>query len=190
MRYALFVLVAFLMGCASSSRLVNEEGMLNLSATEVDYVSKSDFFGQPAIERISQDNYLQQRGDYYLDLILNGYYNQVQSISVTENENEGISLRIKNVSVKHGATLNFIDPGPIYVMRMQVEVFRNGNYLKTEYYKTRVNMAEVIHPEKKLNWLTTEEKKDSQNQLETFEVGLRKLYRDIFFKHLQISLRL
>ena len=83
-----------------------------------------------------------------------------------------------------------IDPGPVYKMTMKINIYQNGQRLTNETYITKVNMAQIVNEDKFWNWLSSEEMNDTNNQILTFERGLRNLYRDVYFKHLNISLTL
>ncbi len=47
-------------------------------------------------------------------------------------------------------------------------------------------MAVVVGKENFFNWLFNEEKQKLENQIKAFEIGLRGLYRNLFFKYINI----
>lgn len=176
--------------CASSSPLVGYKGDVSISAEDVSLDSKTKLFGEDTIEIIQNRELVNERGDYYLNLILDAYWNQLTGIEPTDNRNNGLLFDITDITIKRGATINFVDPGPVYVMTMKVDIYRDGVFLFDEKYRVKVNMAEIINPDEYFNWLSLSEKQNPDNQITTFNVGLRRLYRNLLFKHLDISLHL
>ncbi len=184
------VIIIVLAGCASTSPLINYEGVINVIGENVTLTSKTSFFNDQAIEIIRENNHVDEIGEFYLQAILDGYQSQITGIESTSNTDEGFLFKVKAITVKKGVTVNIIDPGPIYVMSMEVDVYKDGLFIFDEKYKVRVNMAKVVNPDKGVNWLSKSEKNDPNNQVTTFDIGLRNLYRNMLFKHLDISLQL
>ncbi len=177
--------------CRSTSPFITYSGDVSIQGTNATLSSSSNFFSVESVNKADSIEMIDERADHYLNLILEGYYQQTGHFNFTNDKNAPMYFDVQHVSVKTGYfSFNLVDPGPIYKMRMEVDIYSNGELLGTETYKTRVNMAQVINPEKMWNWLTLEEKNDSENQLTTFDIGLRSLYRNLFFKHLDISLSL
>ncbi|RNC79939.1 MAG: hypothetical protein ED557_12455 [Balneola sp.] len=191
MNTRLILVVAFLtVGCASSSPLIGFKGDVNVTADNVSLKSNNPFFGNQAIEVIKTNEIVDDRADYFLNVILDAYWNQLTGIEPTESETAGLRFDIRTITVKKGTTINFVDPGPIYIMTMKVDVYEDGVFSFDDRYRVKVNMAEVVSPNKFFNWLSNAEKENTENQIATFNMGLRYLYRNMLFEHFDISLQL
>ena len=191
MRISLLIgLLLFLNSCSSTSPFINYSGDFSMQATPIEITSKTEFFSDETISQVIKSNFVKERGDYYLNKIIDGYHTQTQGFNFSEDNNIGVSFRVKEIRVKSGFTLNFVDPGPIYRMFMDVDIYRYGELVVSETYRTSANMALVVKKDRFFNWLSTEDRNNPDNQIATFERGLRDLYRDLYFKHLDISLSL
>lgn len=190
----IILLMSVLVGtlsCSTTSPFISYSGKVSIVGSNASIISNSGFFNNESIEIADSMLMIDERADHYLNLVLEGYYEQTGHFEFSDSQNAAMYFDIQEVSVKTGHfSLNLVDPGPILRMKMLVDVYSEGTYVYTETYRTRVNMAQIINPDKLWNWLSIEEKQNVDNQLATFEIGLRTLYRNLFFKHLDISLSL
>jgi hypothetical protein len=175
------------LSCATTSPFSSYSGEVSVSAA---YSIEGDdvVFHQETIQKVQENDIIESKGEFYLDRIVFGYGNQLPGIVYSEESISGLHFILRNVDVKKGYTFNLIDPGPIVKIKMEFDVLENGSVILTESYKTRVNMARIINEGKFWNWLDNEEISNTDNQIKTFERGLRNIYRGLYFKHLDISL--
>lgn len=175
--------------CSQTATLVDHNDVVSIAVIPDLEVESRVLNSQTKNEIIDQE-IIQRKGSYYLDRVVIGYSNQLDGIYFDNTNQSGLHFEVESMQVKKGFTFNLIDPGPVYKMIMKVTIYQNGQKLTNEKYVTRVNMAQIVAEDKFWNWLTPEEISDSGNQIFTFERGLRNLYRDVYFKHLNISLTL
>lgn len=191
MRFSLLICLLFIVNsCSTTTPFIDYSGEISVTANPIDITSKSSFFSDESISQVKETDFVKQTGDYYLNKVIDGYYTQTQDFTFTDESNTGLRFHIKEIRVKSGWTINFVDPGPIYRMFMDVDIYRNNQLILSETYKSTANMALVVKRDKFFNWLSSESKKNPDNQIATFERGLRGLYRNLYFKHLDISLSL
>ncbi|XWN36030.1 MAG: hypothetical protein ROO71_08695 [Balneola sp.] len=184
-----------LAGCSSSASVVSEDSntqTVNLTASEIVLGEPSKWFTEEAQENILGLNLPDELGNEILDQVITGYQNQTGNFELAEKSGSAeILFNIKEISVKRGRfTFNFLKPGPLYVMKMKADIMVDGIIVSSETKKTVVNMASVIFPEDPVKFMKPSEKGNTQNQVETFRKGLRKLYQSLYFDVFDISLSL
>ncbi len=190
MKNLIWVLTFFWIGsCAPTSIIVDNFSVVSVASVP-DLQVQSRVLNPQSRNQINDQKLIEQKGTYYLDKVVLGYSNQLDGIYFDNADQSGLHFEVESMKVKKGFTFNLIDPGPVYKMSMKVNIYQNGRRLNNETYTTRVNMAQIVHEDKFWNWLSSEEISDTNNQILTFERGLRNLYRDVYFKHLNISLTL
>jgi|GEM_PF-3823730 len=188
--YFLFLVSIFLfLGCSTVSPFIDFQGKVSISSTS-EVIPNQKVFHQASADFIRKQDFVEERGKYYLDRVVIGYSSQLPGVVFSEDTTQGLHFFIREIEVDQGHTLNIIAPGPVIKMKMMVDVYENERLITSESYKTRVNMALVVNEDKFWNWLTKEEVEAIDNQVKTFERGLRNLYRNLYFKHLDISLTL
>lgn len=183
------VMLVFMVGCASSTEIINTQSKVSISTSDLQVSAQPDLVNEQSLRFMKEQNFIEERGHHYLQKILEGYITQVQGVELSNDQNLGRSFRVKSIDISQKFfTFNFIDPGPFYHIKMNVDIYDDGEYRFSEQYSRRVNMAEIINADKFFNWLSTEERNNSDNQIQTIEVGLMYIYRDLYFKHFDISL--
>ncbi|MCG8372435.1 MAG: hypothetical protein MI700_02830 [Balneolales bacterium] len=188
MRKIIPVLLFVSLGCSATSPFSGFEGSVNHYAENVAVRSYSNWFSTNAVETVVEGNFVDEKGDYFLNVVIDNYPSQTTGLKESEDSNSGISFRVKSLEVKNAFTLNIPDPGPVYKLNMEVDIFENGEFVESKAIKARVNMASIVNEDKIFNWLTAEEKNDINNQLLTFEIGLTRLYQKLYFSHFDINL--
>jgi len=192
MRY--FVLMSFCavsLSCSSTSPFISYSGDISVDGLDAAITSSSAFFSIESVQKTDSISMIDERANHYLNIILDGYYQQTGNVKFSNIDKSDMAFSIREVNVNTGYfTMNFIDPGPILRIKMVVDIYYFGDLIETETYRTRVNMAQVINSDRFWNWLTNKQKNNVDNQIEAFEIGLRTLYRNLFFKHLDISLKI
>ena len=188
MKRIITVLVFVSLGCSTMSPFSGFQGSVNHYAENVDVRSYSNWFSTNAVETVVAGNLVDEKGDYFLNSVIDNYPSQTIGLRESEDANSGLSFRVKSLEVRNSFTLNIPDPGPVYKLSMEVDIFENGEFVESQAIKARVNMASIINEDKIFNWLTNEEKNDINNQLLTFEIGLTRLYQKLYFNHFDINL--
>ncbi|MBO6792597.1 MAG: hypothetical protein JJ895_01710 [Balneolaceae bacterium] len=190
MKNLIWVLMFFVIAsCAPTSILVDNFNVVSVASVP-NLEVESRILNSQSRNQINDQKIIEQKGTYYLDKVVLGYSNQLDGIYFDNADQSGLHFEVESMQVKKGFTFNLIDPGPVYKMTMKVNIYQNGHRLNNETYITKVNMAQIVNEDKFWNWLSSEEISDTDNQILTFERGLRNLYRDVYFKHLNISLTL
>lgn len=189
--YLATFLILFI-SCSSASRLTSERdftGNVDLSTDSLLVTSNTPWFSSETISEIEEENLVAGTGDYLFTEILNGYANQMFGVEQSSAEKADISFSIKKIVVKRGYfTLNFPNPGPIYKMAMEVDIYNGSTLIKSATFKTRVNMSVINFGHLPFKWMSPTETGNTEYQLETFEAGLRKLYQKLYFEYFEISL--
>lgn len=190
MKYLFWVMPFIVISsCSPTSILIDHHDVVSV-ATIPELKVKSQVLNLQSREQIDDQQIIHQKGVYYLDKVVLGYSDQLEGVYFDNANQSGLHFEIASMQVKKGFTFNLIDPGPVYKMTMKINIYQNGQRLTNETYITKVNMAQIVNEDKFWNWLSSEEINDTNNQILTFERGLRNLYRDVYFKHLNISLTL
>jgi hypothetical protein len=191
MRFILLLIISLTaLSCRSTSPFIGYSGNISISAQSVIINSTNQYFNDVSIGVVLNSDYVGERGDFYLNKVLDGYYPQTSGVNFSNDDEASLSFRVKKVQVRNGFTMNFVDPGPIYQLKMEVDIFENGEFVTNETYRSIVNMARVVKGHRVWNWLKDEDKENIENQIDTFGIGLRGLYRNLYFRHLDISLTL
>lgn len=187
------ILLIFFIGCTSTKELSRSgdfTGNVHFGVDNVELTSSTPWFSNKTINELDSANYILNHGNKLLDDVLYGYSSQLQGIEKSSASDADLLFIIKKVEVKRGYfTLNFPNPGPLYRLKMHVEV-SNAGYKKVVVLKTIVNMSIVNFSHLNFKWLNVSEKENSEHQISTFEAGLRKMYQDLYFNYFDISLRL
>ncbi len=189
------ILLLFIIGCGSSSTIL-ESGektqKVYLDASEVRIESNNRWFSEESLTAVDVNKTIEKSGQELLELVVTGYSDQVGNFEVVNSpDNADVVFKIEEIIVgQRTFTMNFVKPGPIYLMKIKAIVESEGfeNYSLSK--KSLVNMAEVSYPDEGFKWMNNDEKSDTQNQLNTFNSGLRKLYQNLFFEAFDISLQL
>lgn len=187
--------ILLLIGCSSSMNLSNNSE--ELRTVKIDF---SDFrigesnkwFSSETKSRIFSSDIVENLGEDILSQFTIGYKNQIGNYNYVENaESADVIFKVTSVDVKRRwFTFNFLKPGPMYLMVIEAEVEMEGNISTIITKKSLTNMATVAFPKDNVKWLSRNEKSDTENQIKTFQVGLRRLYQNLFFDAFDISLRL
>lgn len=190
------LLAVLLYGCSPSLKLGESQGTtrtIYLNKKESSLISSSKWFGQEAIQQIESENLIMETGEKLMEQILNGYSTQTQGLEQVYDQSEAdIVINISSVEVKRGwFTFNFLFPGPMYKLIMEIEVEEKNVVSKKKRYKKIGNMAYVNFKDSKTTkWMSKEEKSKPEYQLATFEEALRGMYEKFYFEYFDISLRI
>lgn len=191
-RSFLVSLLILFVSCSSSSRITTERdfaGNVDLNTDSLLVASNSPWFSGETISEIEQENLVAGTGDYLFSEMLNGYANQMFGVEQSSPENADISFMIRTITVNKGYfTINFPNPGPIYKMVMEVDIYNGSKLIKSATFRTRVNMSVINFGHLPFKWMSPTEMGNTEYQLETFEAGLRKLYQKLYFEYFEISL--
>lgn len=190
-KFLVSLLILFV-SCSISSRITSERdftGNVNLNTDSLLVASNTPWFSGETISEIEQENLVAGTGDYLFSEMLIGYANQMFGVEQSSSENADISFMIRKVEVKRGYfTINFPNPGPIYKMAMEVDIYNGSRFIESATFKTRVNMSVINFGHLPFKWMSPTEMENTEYQLETFEAGLRKLYQKLYFEYFEISL--
>jgi hypothetical protein len=131
-------------------------------------------------------------GEDILSQFIVGYRNQIGNYKYVDNDEVAdITFIVKRIDVKRRwFTFNFLKPGPMYLMIIEADVKTAENVSTIITKKSLTNMATVVFPNDNVKWMSKNEKGDTVNQIKTFQVGLRRLYQNLFFDAFNISLQL
>jgi len=194
----LFLIAVFILvfsGCKSTSPFTNNSDSIetvNIDTDNKNLGKASKWFSEESRERIESIGLIHDEGEEILSQILIGYKSQIGNIEFIESgEAADLTFKIKSITVNRGRfTFNFLKPGPIYVMGLNADIIYDEEVIQTITKKTVVNMGVVAFPDESVKWMKPSEKRIVDNQLVTFKKGLRKLYQDLYFDALDISLSL
>jgi len=188
------ILLIFFIGCTSTKELTrsgNFYGNVNFGVEDLELSSSTPWFSDDTIFEIDSTDYVMDQGNQLLTDVLYGYASQLQGIEKTSSEEADLLFVIKKIEVERGLfTFNFPNPGPLYRMKMLVEIRNSAGGKEIVKLKTLVNMSIVNFSHLSFKWLSLDEMKNPEYQLATFEAGLRKMYQDLYFNYFDISLRL
>lgn len=166
-------------------------GNVSFGVENLELISNTPWFSDDTVSEIQRTEFVLNQGDQLLSDVLFGYASQLQGIEQTASEDADLLFVIKKIEVERGLFIfNFPNPGPLYRMKMLVEVRNSAGEKELVKLKTLVNMSIVNFSHLSFKWLSLDEMKNSEYQLATFEAGLRKMYQDLYFNYFDISLRL
>lgn len=192
--FILLVGVLLFNNCQYSKRIINDtsfERTVTIDAATASLGEESKWFSGKTRSEIKDINLLKEEGGNVLAQVLAGYKNQINDFNYIDMEQADITFRVNRVSVLRGRfTFNFLKPGPIYKMKIDADLLIDGEFISSIKKKTTVNMAAVVFPDDTIKWMSGEEKRSLENQVATFEAGLRTLYQNLYFEAFDVSLRL
>lgn len=187
--------ILLFIGCSSSLNL--SDNSEDLRTVKIDF---SDFsigestkwFSSDTKSGIISSDIVKSFGEDILSQFIVGYRNQIGNYKYVENDEVAdITFIVKRIEVKRRwFTFNFLKPGPIYLMDIEADVKTERNVSTIVTKKSLTNMATVTFPNDNMKWMSKDEKSDTENQIKTFQIGLRRLYQNLFFDAFDISLRL
>lgn len=181
-------------GCASSLKTAGPSSTLRyVSFDAPDFIleSSTDLFSDQTLKVQLDQQYVSKLGDRLLQQVIIGYGDQTEAFRYTNQKEFDVQFIIRKVKVSRGLfTLNFPHPGPIYKVKMYVELIENGQLAQSVILKQRVNMSEINFPKERFKWMTPDERALSEYQQQTFRVAIRKLYQQLYLTYFDISLQL
>jgi hypothetical protein len=183
-----------LLSCSASLKTAQPAPNLryvSFHAPEFKLHSSTSLFSEHTRTKQISEQYVTRLGDQLLQQVLVGYSDQTEAFRYADTGSEHVRFDITKVVVSRGYfTTNIPHPGPIYKVKMYVDLIENGLPAQSVVLKQRVNMSEINFPEERFKWMTPEEKDDSTYQEKTFRVAVRKLYQQLYFTYFDISLQL
>lgn len=192
--FILLIGILLCINCQSSKTIISEtayERTVTFDAAKASLGAESRWFSEDARYEIEENQLLKKEGKSILAQVIAGYKKQIDDFKYVDLEKADITFRVNKVSVKRGRfTFNFLKPGPIYIMNIDADILIGDKFVSSIKKKTTVNMATVAFPDDNVKWMSRDEKGNSENQIDTFEVGLRRLYQNLYFEAFDISLRL
>lgn len=191
----LFLILLLLSGCASSLKTADPAPSLryvSFQAPEFMIHSSTGLFSEETIQRQLNDEFVTTLGDRLLKQVLIGYGEQTEAFRYTSSDgDDDVQFIIRKVDVSRAYfTINLPHPGPVYKVRMHVDLVENGIISQSVIIRQRANMSEINFPKERFKWLTPEEKANTLYQEQTFRVAVRKLYQQLYFTYFDISLQL
>lgn len=185
----------FLLSCSTSLSIrddSDQEKTVSIDFSEFELGAISKWFSADTKSSIDSTELVKQIGEDILSQIVVGYKNQIGNYKYIENADVAdIVFKVKGVDVKRRRfTFNFLKPGPLYLMIIKTDILTAENGTKSSSKKSQTNMANVVFPDDNVKWMSREEKSNTDNQIKTFRVGLRRLYQNLYFDAFDISLRL
>tara|TARA_R110002124_G_scaffold284802_2_gene462487 strand:- start:4962 stop:5549 length:588 start_codon:yes stop_codon:yes gene_type:complete len=192
--FILLVGILLFINCQYSKRIVNDtsyERTVTIDVATASLGEESKWFSEKTRSEIEEINLLKEEGKNILAQVVARYKNQIGDFKYIDLKEADVIFRVNKVSVQKGRfTFNFLKPGPIYRMKIDADLLIDGKFVSSIKKKIVVNMATVVFPEENVKWMSGEEKRNLENQMDTFEVGLRRLYQNLYFEAFDISLRL
>jgi len=194
-RVILAGIILLFISCSSPLNL--SDNSEELRTVKIDF---SDFsigestkwFSSDTKTEISSSELVTSFGEDILSQFVVGYKNQIGNYKYVDNDEVAdITFIVKRIDVKRRwFTFNFLKPGPMYLMIIEADVKTAENVSTIITKKSLTNMAAVAFPNDNVKWMSKNEKSDTENQIKTFQVGLRRLYQNLFFDAFNISLQL
>lgn len=181
--------------CSSSLSLSDgsdQEKTVSIDFSELELGATSTWFSTDTRSSIDSSELVKEIGEDILSQLVIGYKNQIGNYKYVGNDEAAdITFKVKSIDVKRRRfTFNFLKPGPLYLMIIKTDIQTAGNITNNIAKKSLTNMATVAFPDDNVKWMSREEKSDTSNQIKTFQVGLRRLYQNLYFDAFDISLRL
>ena len=194
-RILVSLLGLFFLSCSSPLSLSDnsdQEKTVNIDFSEFELSAASKWFSTDTKSSIDSSEMVKKIGEDILSQLVIGYKNQIGNYKyVGNNEVADITFKVKSIDVKRRRfTFNFLKPGPLYLMIIKTDILTSGNETSSTTKKSLTNMSTVAFPDDNVKWMSREEKSDTDNQIKTFQVGLRRLYQNLYFDAFDISLRL
>lgn len=156
---------------------------------DFDLVVNTPWFNNDLADELTETSYVEEMGNDILDKILTSYPNQVFGVEKVPLEESNVRFELKKLTIKRAyISINFPNPGPIYRVLLDVDIYEKGVLLKSKTLRSRVNMSEVNFGHMPFKWLNEKERKDPEHQLATLEAGLRNIYQKLYFNYFNISL--
>lgn len=156
---------------------------------DFDLVVKTPWFNNDLADELAKTSYVGEMGNDILDKILTSYPNQVFGVEKVPIDESNIRFELKKLTIKRAyISINFPNPGPIYRVFLDVDIYEKGVLFKSETIRSRVNMSEVNFGHKPFKWLDETERKNPEYQLATLEAGLRNIFQKLYFNYFNISL--
>lgn len=188
---ALFIMI--IQGCGSSYQLRDSgkaSGLVILTADSLVIQSETENLSPGGLAVIRSEKIVQTVGSELLEDILKAYRPTTDPYSIAENEESAdFILSLNRIDVdQRSFTLNIPHPGPVYKMKMTVDIIYNSNRVQRETYRCSANMSEVNFADENSHWMSSEEKANPSYQEETFREALRSCYQDLYFNLFDIRI--
>ncbi|MBO6523824.1 MAG: hypothetical protein JJ971_08370 [Balneolaceae bacterium] len=166
-----------------------ETKRVSIMNQDFDLVVNTPWFNNDLADELTETSYVEEMGNDILDKILTSYPNQVFGVEKVPLEESNVRFELKKLTIKRAyISINFPNPGPIYRVLLDVDIYEKGVLLKSKTLRSRVNMSEVNFGHMPFKWLNEKERKDPEHQLATLEAGLRNIYQKLYFNYFNISL--
>ncbi|GAB5409478.1 MAG: hypothetical protein BalsKO_18430 [Balneolaceae bacterium] len=191
---ALLSVTLSLLSCSTvdiSTKQDAQPQTISLSISDNPIISKTPWFSKELAVELLEASFAETLGENILQDVLVAYESQLPELVFVENQESDLKFQINSITVKRGLfTLNLAHPGPLYKMKMEASVIRNGLVIKKLSSSELVNMSQINFANHSTKWMTKEEKLNKEYQKKTFTAGLRKMYQKLYFNYFDISLQL
>ena len=99
MRFILLLIISLTaLSCRSTSPFIGYSGNISISAQSVIINSTNQYFNDVSIGVVLNSDYVGERGDFYLNKVLDGYYPQTSGVNFSNDDEASLIISRKESS--------------------------------------------------------------------------------------------
>lgn len=180
----LIVTLLFVSGCSgfkNGLRPEIDQKKVFLTTQGYDFENHTKYFSESSEQRVNETLAVDSVSKLILNQLIISYPGLTKYEITDDSVSADLIVSVSKIRLRRRIySINFLHIGPLYDMKMKVDIQEKGGRLYTYTARSIANMAWENFSHKVAYWMSREEKRNTEYQYHNYIVALRRAYYNLY----------